>query len=194
MEQTPICSICGIILTPMRDGEYFHELTDNECPASGSCCHLDKWKCSIIFTPNREKFEDIKAWLDDALKLMCNRKYDDAGVMIHHALDICNSIISIIKDELKEFINKPCSMQINCAHRTVCKYLPNYRGVGCYDVITQWPISVDKAELDEALFKRAYDELLILSKGESCDHDVNICWCNTFRVLEDLKQRLTKKG
>lgn len=28
------------------------------------------------------------------------------------------------------------------------------------------------------------DELNLITKGESCDHSVGICWCKTFRAME----------
>jgi hypothetical protein len=34
------------------------------------------------------------------------------------------------------------------------------------------------------------EELTTLTQGESCDHSVGICWCETFRRMEDARQLL----
>lgn len=46
-------------------------------------------------------------------------------------------------------------------------------------------------ELLEAL-KETKAELLTLTKGESCDHSVGICWCSTFRSLEFAEAAIAK--
>lgn len=40
------------------------------------------------------------------------------------------------------------------------------------------------------LLVRCQEELEHLTKGESCDHSVNICWCEQFRLLEDIREAL----
>jgi len=37
-------------------------------------------------------------------------------------------------------------------------------------------------------------ELRELSRGESCDHSVGICWCETFRALETATAILQRNG
>jgi hypothetical protein len=36
----------------------------------------------------------------------------------------------------------------------------------------------------------AYREIRSFSDDEQCEHDVNICWCHTFRLLDDLEEAL----
>jgi len=48
----------------------------------------------------------------------------------------------------------------------------------------------DLAEKDAAIcgmreaLRLCVEDLKVLSKGEACEHDVNICWCSTWRALE----------
>jgi hypothetical protein len=40
------------------------------------------------------------------------------------------------------------------------------------------------------LLKRSFTELVNLSEGESCDHSVNICWCSTFQLMQEIQDAL----
>lgn len=44
------------------------------------------------------------------------------------------------------------------------------------------------------LLKRSLEELGAMSKGEACDHDVGICWCGIFRLMDDINAYLKRKG
>lgn len=39
----------------------------------------------------------------------------------------------------------------------------------------------------QQLAKESFNELKTLSAGESCDHEVGVCWCRTFQLMEKLK-------
>lgn len=42
------------------------------------------------------------------------------------------------------------------------------------------------------LIRSALRELLLLAADESCDHEVNICWCSTFETIEALRLAILK--
>ncbi len=46
-------------------------------------------------------------------------------------------------------------------------------------------------ELVEALGK-VTKELTFVTEGESCDHSVGVCWCQTFRAIDDANAALAK--
>ena len=43
------------------------------------------------------------------------------------------------------------------------------------------------------LLKRSLEELKLFTHGEKCDHSVNICFCETFKLISDIKVAL-KQG
>jgi glycerol-3-phosphate dehydrogenase len=48
-----------------------------------------------------------------------------------------------------------------------------------------------QTQLVEAL-KSTLLELSVLTKGEMCDHGVGICWCQTFRAMEQARAAIAK--
>ena len=44
------------------------------------------------------------------------------------------------------------------------------------------------------LLKRALNQLKLTYKDEKCDHSVNICFCDAFRLMDDIKEFLKKEN
>lgn len=45
-----------------------------------------------------------------------------------------------------------------------------------------------------SLLKDAKSEIEGLMDGESCDHEVGVCWCETARLLERMEDMIKKLG